>query len=149
MGSWSQSVSNTNYSNTPLSLQDNENGVALAGNRDTLLGGSNNVAGSSNLGNQTLATRNGAISVTSLDGGAIQLAFDSTDRSVAAIADLTARIVSNAAAQNTAALGFTEKANAAALVAATPAATAEKQTNYTLIAAVGLVVVYLVMRGAK
>ncbi len=143
MGSFSQSISNTSYTNTPLSLQDNENGVALAGNRDTLLGGSNNVAGSSNLGNQTLSTRMGAISVTSLDSGAIQRAFDSSDKSIAAIADLTAKIISNTAAQNTAALGFTEKANAAALVAATPTATAEKQTNYTLWVVAGLVAIYL------
>lgn len=136
MGSWSQSNSNTTYTNQPLTLNDANSGVAIAG--------SGNAVGNS-------ALINGANTgvVNNLDGGAIQRAFDSTDKSIAAIADLTAKIVSSTAAQNTAALGFTEKANEAANAAANPTATAEKQTNYTIIAVVGLVVVYLVMRGAK
>lgn len=149
MGSSSYSSSNTNYVNSPLSLQDNQNGVALASSNGTQLGGSGNVSGSSNLGNQTITTRGGTLSINSMDGGAIQRAFDSTDKSIAAIADLTAKIVNNTSQANTAALQFTEKANAAAVAASNPTGTAQTQTNYTLMVFAGLVAIYLFTKGKK
>jgi hypothetical protein len=90
MGSYSSSSSVTQYTNTPLTLDNNENGVALAGNRDTLLGGFENIAGSTNSGNRSevnTLTVNGGYSA--LDGGAIERAFNFGDSVVTVLANLT------------------------------------------------------------
>lgn len=90
MGSYSLSQSSTAYTNTPLTLDNNENGVALAGNRDTLLGGFENIAGSTNSGNRSevnTLTVNGGYSA--LDGGAIERAFNFGDSVVTVLANLT------------------------------------------------------------
>lgn len=134
--SFSTSSSSTEYINTPLTLNDANSGAAVAGNQ--------NAIGNSSLIN---GANYGAVSI--LDGEAIKRAFDTTDKSVAAIMDLTAKIISNQTEANTAALQFTEKANAAAVAASNPDATAQKQTNYTLMVFGGLVALYLFTKGKK
>lgn len=140
MGSYALSTSNTSYTNTPLTLQDNRNGVALAGNRDTLLGGSGNVAGSSNVGN---STNSGNLSLgagssynfNALDGGAIQGAFD-YGKSLLQITADTFQGLFNAQQHNN---------DVASAIASTPTAaiqnsapsnqpSAQAKPNYTLLA---------------
>ena len=128
----STSISSTSYLNAPLQLDDNRGGVALAGNRDTQVGGLGNIAGSSSSGNVSSSNNtnfgfSGNASYSTLDGGAIDRAFDFGDNLVTILASLTKQ---NNAAQSSANSNFIGQTLANASNSQQPAtATTNAQTG--------------------
>lgn len=133
----SKSWSTTSYQSTPVSNQDSDNALTLAGTRNQT--GQYVAQGSlSNIGDKLIQGNVGAnSSVSVLDGGAISNAFDFA----AKVADLVSKA-------NVDALGFAERAGQSAMAyvddSTNADSKAEKQTNYTLwvLAGLGLAFMY-------
>lgn len=94
MGSSSQSL--TSYANAPLSQESAKNPINAIGLTGSNVNTGDGVSGSSNSGNKTIS----GSTFNSLDGGAINRAFEFGSDAVKIIADLTKS--SNATAQSAA-----------------------------------------------
>lgn len=146
MGSYASSVSNTNYTNTPITLTGTQNPLTLAGSSGNQVGGSGNVNG--NL-STTLGT---GASINTLDGGAIGSAFAFGKEAIAAIANLTKQNNEAQSANNAQALNFVGMQSAAAAKAidksgnAVPNSEALSAKTIWILGALGVLGAYFFMK---
>lgn len=167
MGSSTKSTSSTSYLNTPLTLDNNQNGMALAGNTGLQLGGLGNVSGSTRSGNNsnnsttktdtkisesTKIANSGSFSTVNqtLDAGAIARAFESSDKSIAGLLDITAKVLSNQSAAGVSALAVPDRIESSVVANADPATISKPESDKTwVMLGVGAIVAYFLIKGFK
>ena len=138
MSSYSTSKTR-NYSYTPV-VQDNENPLVITGSSGTELGDAY-VRGNLSLGT--------GASINTLDGGAIEKAFDFSSGSVEKVLDLAATAFSNAQQAQGSLLDILSQQSATAADSADPEAATEKRTQILLLGFGALLVVAYVMKRGK
>ncbi len=145
----SNSSSNTNYSNLPITQSDLTNPITTANTSGTQAGGMGNVNGS--LSRNDSLNLSGNAQVNSLDGGSINAAFNFANNALLAIASQTKAFNEQTSAVNSAAIGLSGQTLTNTAAATTQAAetTTQANKNYLLIGLAVLAAGYFYFKANK